>query len=214
MKTANFDTDLTDVQWELVAACFLRPSGWDDPRRLLFDAILYIVKAGCPWRLLPKSFPPWKTVHWWIQRPGVRGMGGSASSPIGSGGHQAFRRHSGIRSSAEALGGGTDVWMGDETWTIGAELRTHRVERHRLADRRPSSNHARPPRLMTQGLTLRTGSQVCESKNPLPDPGLGVAAVEVVTTGRRAGFDSPWDGCSSRVSSSPRRWLKVISFST
>src|SRR5437879_2857531 len=32
-------------------------------RRLVVDAILYIVKGGIPWRLLPSGFPPWKTVH-------------------------------------------------------------------------------------------------------------------------------------------------------
>ncbi len=66
MKIADFDTDLTDTQWELVAALLPAPKRLGRPPtrpRLLFDAILYIVKAGCPWRLLPKSFPPWKTVH-------------------------------------------------------------------------------------------------------------------------------------------------------
>lgn len=32
-------------------------------RRCVLDAILYIVKGGIPWRLLPSGFPPWKTVY-------------------------------------------------------------------------------------------------------------------------------------------------------
>jgi putative transposase len=32
------------------------------PREIL-DAIFYIVRSGCAWRLLPHDFPPWKTVH-------------------------------------------------------------------------------------------------------------------------------------------------------
>ena len=32
-------------------------------RRLVLDAIVYIVKGGIPWRLLPIGFPPWKTVY-------------------------------------------------------------------------------------------------------------------------------------------------------
>jgi putative transposase len=27
------------------------------------NAIFYIVRGGCPWRLLPHDFPPWKTVY-------------------------------------------------------------------------------------------------------------------------------------------------------
>jgi putative transposase len=29
----------------------------------ILDAIFYVVKSGCPWRLLPHDFPPWKTVY-------------------------------------------------------------------------------------------------------------------------------------------------------
>ncbi len=31
--------------------------------REILDAIFYIVKSGCAWRLLPHDFPPWKTVY-------------------------------------------------------------------------------------------------------------------------------------------------------
>jgi putative transposase len=33
------------------------------PLREILDAIFYIVRSGCAWRLLPHDFPPWKTVH-------------------------------------------------------------------------------------------------------------------------------------------------------
>ena len=26
------------------------------------------MKSGCPWRLLPRDFPPWETVYWWFRR--------------------------------------------------------------------------------------------------------------------------------------------------
>lgn len=32
-------------------------------RRRVLDAILYILKGGIPWRLLPENFPPWQTVY-------------------------------------------------------------------------------------------------------------------------------------------------------
>jgi transposase len=38
------------------------------PRREIVNAILYIVRAGCAWRMLPKDFPPWQTVLWYFCR--------------------------------------------------------------------------------------------------------------------------------------------------
>ena len=31
--------------------------------REVLDAIFYILRSGCAWRLLPHDFPPWKTIH-------------------------------------------------------------------------------------------------------------------------------------------------------
>ncbi len=36
--------------------------------REVLAAIFYVLKSGCPWRLLPKDFPPWETVYWWFGR--------------------------------------------------------------------------------------------------------------------------------------------------
>ena len=36
--------------------------------REIVDAIFYIVRSGCAWRLLPHDFPPWKTVHHYFRR--------------------------------------------------------------------------------------------------------------------------------------------------
>jgi putative transposase len=33
------------------------------PLREILDAIFYVLKSGCTWRLLPHDFPPWKTVY-------------------------------------------------------------------------------------------------------------------------------------------------------
>jgi putative transposase len=33
------------------------------PREIL-DAVFYVLKSGCPWRMLPRDFPPWKTVFY------------------------------------------------------------------------------------------------------------------------------------------------------
>ncbi len=36
--------------------------------RAVLNAVFYVLKSGCPWRLLPKDFPPWKTVYDWFRR--------------------------------------------------------------------------------------------------------------------------------------------------
>jgi putative transposase len=33
------------------------------PLRGILDAVFYVVRGGCAWRLLPHDFPPWKTVY-------------------------------------------------------------------------------------------------------------------------------------------------------
>lgn len=64
---SQYPTDLTDAQWKLISAYFRRPSKRGAPRkhdrRTVVNAILYLVKAGCQWRMLPKDFPPWKAVY-------------------------------------------------------------------------------------------------------------------------------------------------------
>jgi transposase len=81
MKIASFETDLTDAQWRLVEPLLPPPSRLGRPRtplRPVVDAILYLIKSGCPWRLLPKNFPPWKTVYhffWhWSRGPIFSGL--------------------------------------------------------------------------------------------------------------------------------------------
>ena len=35
--------------------------------RKIFNAIFYIVKMSCPWRYLPKVFPPWQIVYFYFR---------------------------------------------------------------------------------------------------------------------------------------------------
>lgn len=66
MKIAVYDTCLTDAQWTLTAPMLPPPQGLGRPRTNLhriLNALLYVAKAGCPLRLLPKEFPAWHTVY-------------------------------------------------------------------------------------------------------------------------------------------------------
>jgi putative transposase len=62
-----YSTDLSDAEWACLQAHLPSPENEGRPRlhslREILDAIFYVVKSGCAWRLLPHDFPPWKTVY-------------------------------------------------------------------------------------------------------------------------------------------------------
>lgn len=64
---SGMNTDLTDAEWALVADLFERHGRRGAPathdRRVLVNACCYVVRTGCAWRLLPKSFPHWRAVY-------------------------------------------------------------------------------------------------------------------------------------------------------
>lgn len=66
MRTRHYPSDLTDPQWALVEPFIpVYPGG--RPRKTatrdVLDAILYLLRTGCPWRFLPREFPP-KSTTW------------------------------------------------------------------------------------------------------------------------------------------------------
>src|SRR5215211_5858680 len=65
-------TDLSDAEWECLQIHVPSPNKRGRPRthdtREILNAIFYVLKSGCPWRLVPKNFPPWETVYWWFGR--------------------------------------------------------------------------------------------------------------------------------------------------
>jgi putative transposase len=67
-----YPTDLTDKEWALIAPYVpaAKPGGRPEkyPKREILDAIFYIVRGGCAWRLLPHDFPPWQIVYQYFWR--------------------------------------------------------------------------------------------------------------------------------------------------
>lgn len=66
-----YDTDLTDAQFAVLEPLLPPPKPRGRPRadlRAVLNGILYLVRSGCQWRLLPHDFPPWSTVHTWYRR--------------------------------------------------------------------------------------------------------------------------------------------------
>jgi putative transposase len=43
-------------------------------RRTILNAILYVLKTGCQWEMLPKDFPPHQTVYDHFRRMSQRGV--------------------------------------------------------------------------------------------------------------------------------------------
>ena len=75
----RYMTDLTDRQWRMVERFFKSNKGQHltkHSKRELVNAVLYLVKTGCQWRMLPKDFPPHDTV-WSFYRRCPRGKRGA-----------------------------------------------------------------------------------------------------------------------------------------
>jgi putative transposase len=72
MVGRSYPTNLTDAQWAAIARHFPPARHGGRPRRTdlraVVDAILYLLRTGCQWRMLPKDFPPWGTVWWYFRR--------------------------------------------------------------------------------------------------------------------------------------------------
>lgn len=79
MKKFKLPTDLNDEQWELVESFLPEAKYGGRPRhtcmRSTVNAILYVVRTGCQWRMLPPHFPPWQTVYRYFVTWHKRGVG-------------------------------------------------------------------------------------------------------------------------------------------
>src|ERR1700741_3982727 len=66
----RYQTDLTDAEWRVIAPHLPKPSVTGRPRawpmREIINGIFYVMRSGCPWRLLPSDLPPWGTIYRWF----------------------------------------------------------------------------------------------------------------------------------------------------
>jgi len=72
MDRIPYPTDLTDKQWQLIEPLLPKVKPGGRPRstnmREVINGLLYLVRTGCSWRMLPHDFPPWPTVHDYYRR--------------------------------------------------------------------------------------------------------------------------------------------------
>jgi putative transposase len=67
MERIPYPTDVTDEQWQFVEPFLPEAKPGGRPRetdlREVLNALLYLVRSGCQWRMIPHEFPPWKTCY-------------------------------------------------------------------------------------------------------------------------------------------------------
>jgi putative transposase len=78
MKREAYPTDLTDAEWRALVPYLPAPKERGRPRhhavRDILNAIFYILRSGCAWRLLSHDLPPWKTVYHYFRLWRVQGL--------------------------------------------------------------------------------------------------------------------------------------------
>jgi putative transposase len=62
----NYPTNLSDSQWQVMSKYFDSQRSRRYELREIVNAILYLVKTGCQWRMLPKDFAPWQLVYYYF----------------------------------------------------------------------------------------------------------------------------------------------------
>jgi putative transposase len=73
-----YPTDLSDKEWARLRSHLPTLPKTVKPRahslRDILDAMFYVLRSGCPWRLLPHDFPPWPTVYYHFRRFRLNGL--------------------------------------------------------------------------------------------------------------------------------------------
>lgn len=71
MNPTSYPSDLTDEQWAILAPLLpsdTPPRGrrkW--PLRVIVNALFYVMRSGCAWRMMPHDLPPWQTVYGYLR---------------------------------------------------------------------------------------------------------------------------------------------------
>ena len=103
MRTQRYATDLTDEQFALAEPFLPKRKRTGRPPadfRAVLNGILYLVRTGCQWRLLPHDFPPWSTVHSWYRRWRLDGTWGRINEALRQQVRSAAGRDPSPRASA------------------------------------------------------------------------------------------------------------------
>jgi putative transposase len=71
MKRKPYPTDCSEAEWAILESRLQKASGRGAPRRVqlreVLNALRYLTRTGCQWRMLPHDFPHWETVYSYFQ---------------------------------------------------------------------------------------------------------------------------------------------------
>jgi len=72
LRRKRYMSDLSRKEWRAIRPYLAQKPGPGRPRtidiRLVINAIFYIVRAGCQWRMLPTDYPNWSTVYYYFRK--------------------------------------------------------------------------------------------------------------------------------------------------
>lgn len=63
-----YPTDLTDTQWNTIVHLFDENRSRKHSLYSIWNAIFYLLKTGCQWRMLPKEYPKWELVYYYYSK--------------------------------------------------------------------------------------------------------------------------------------------------
>jgi putative transposase len=72
MPLPRYPSDLSNEEWAILEPLLSsaetrgRPPKW--PLRHVADAVFYLLRSGCAWRMLPREYPPWQTVYYHFRK--------------------------------------------------------------------------------------------------------------------------------------------------
>ena len=68
---AVYPSDLSNAQWQALARVIPPAKPGGRPRtvdmRQVLNALFYLARTGCAWRMLPKDYPPKDTVYYYFK---------------------------------------------------------------------------------------------------------------------------------------------------
>jgi len=71
-KSKRYPSDMTDAEWAALQPLLPAVSRTGRKRRTdlreVINALRYLVRSGCGWRMLPHDFGPWQTIYWWFRQ--------------------------------------------------------------------------------------------------------------------------------------------------
>ena len=157
-KRRSYATDLTDGQWVLIEPMIPRAVPGGRPRKAtmrdLVDAILYLLRAGGGWRLLPHDRSPWQTVYYYLRRWQRKGVLDRVHHALVMADRERVGREA---SSSAAILDGQSVRTADRKGARKASTlaRNQRRKRHILTD-----TYGRLLAVHVHGADIRTATAV------------------------------------------------------